>query len=159
MELHIYKYKKAPSGRIVKLDELECTYNIKDTIRPSSQLCADVLGIFPTSEIENIVKTVMGIITLMSKTGALTAKKNDLDINIEAFFDEENSEYSEMAMKAFLSLIQKNFNKAIDATQLILEQQQVYLTREQVSVIEPQEMAKVFLSLFRFLLQIYKIIK
>ena len=162
MELHIYKTEKAPkSGRVVKLDELECTYNLKDSFVPSAQLVSDVLKLFPRSEIQKIINTVMGIITIMAKTGTLNVSKENKDVNLDLamFFNEDNVQYSKMATEAFLDLIQTNFDKCIDACQLILEQQRIYLTRDQVSAIEPQELAKVFLSLFRFLLYISKKVK
>ena len=161
MEIHIYKTEKAPSGRTVKLDELECTYNLKDTFIPSSQLLADILNIFPKSEIDKVVNTLLGVMTILSNTGALKVDKNkkDVDFDLQSFFNDENSKYSKMVMDSLLSLVLSNFNKAIDASQLILEQQRIYLTREQVSAIEPHELAKIFFSLFRYLLFISKTVK
>ena len=149
MELHIYKTAKTPDGRIISTPDLDCTYHLGDNIYVSSVLISKMMKLFDKEDVRKISGAMFGAFALLQKTGALKAGKMNDNFDPMELLNAQNIPGVEKLLNLLLSVIYDNFDKAIDTVQIALEENKIYLTREQVGTLPPTEMLAVFLLVFR----------
>lgn len=154
MQLHIYKTTTTPDGRIVGTPDIEVIYNLEN-IHVSSMLCNKMLALFSKKDIETITTTVFNVFTVLNTSGALKNKEFDPMQLLAA----ENVSAVQEITETLLSVIYDNFGKAITAVQYTLDENKIYLTKEQVGTLPPAEMLAVFLLVFRKALPILRTVK